>query len=149
MLDEGGIGAAIGQPIGAATNAAKGIWGDVTPWDNGAPAGGVSGGFEFPSVEEIDAVLSSWRARQASIAQRGATLQLLASAITRSPAEDDATTGYLSTWTQSLDQLRDQHSSMLDYVDDYIQKLEAAKNAKQTGEDETQSAVKKAAGETA
>lgn len=135
------------QPIGQATEAAQSVWGNLTPWDAGASAGGVSGGFEFPSVEEIDAVLNSWRARQESIARRGNTLNAMVNSLLRSPAEDDATTGYMSTWARSLTQLRDQHSSMLDYIEDYITKLEAAKQAKQMGEVETEVALKKTSGD--
>ncbi|WP_431876887.1 hypothetical protein [Amycolatopsis sacchari] len=137
------------EPIGQATAAAQNIWGDATQWGVGTGVGTVSGGFEFPSVEEIDAVLSSWRARQASIAQRGNTLELMVSSLTQQPAEDDATTGYIATWAQSLTQLRDQHRSMLEYIEDYIKKLEAAKQAKQAGEAENEAAVQKTAGDLA
>ncbi|MTD52772.1 hypothetical protein [Amycolatopsis pithecellobii] len=135
------------EPIGQATQAAQNIFGEVSTWsDVGSTAHSVAGAFEFPSVEEIDGVLASWRARQESIAKRGTTLEQLVQAVMNPPANDDATNGYMMTWKQSLTQLRDQHSSMLAYIGNYIQKLEAAKTAKQTGEGETTDALRKASG---
>ncbi|WP_236788964.1 hypothetical protein [Amycolatopsis sp. GM8] len=135
------------EPMGAATSAAEQIFGDVSTWSAvGTVAGSAGGSFEFPSVEEIDAVLASWRERQDSITKRGDTLEFMVASVYNAPANDDATTGYMGIWGTSLSQLRDQHKSMLDYVNNYIQKLEAAKKAKQTGEDETTDAIRKSAG---
>ncbi|TNC21181.1 hypothetical protein [Amycolatopsis alkalitolerans] len=135
------------EPIGQATEAAQEVFGDMSTWANvGSAAQSVSGAFEFPSVAEIDAILTSWKERQQSIAKRGDTLEFMVNSVYNTPANDDSTIAYMGTWGKSLGQLRDQHKSMLDYVDNYIQKLEAAKRAKQTGEDENTDAVRKSAG---
>lgn len=135
------------QPIGEATQAAEGIFGDVSTWSPvGTATATAAGGFEFPSVEEIDQVLSSWRERLESITARANTLNELSNGFTNVPAEDDSTVSYMATWSQSFSQLRDQHESMRAYIENYIQKLEAAKAAKETGEQESTDAVHKAGG---
>lgn len=135
------------EPIGQATAAAESVFGDASTW---GPVGtgvlSVAGGFEFPSTEEIDSLLSQWKARRDSIAQRGDQLETMVKSLLRAPADDDSTTGYTDTWKQSLMQLRDQHESMVAYIDNYVQKLEAAKTAKQTGEDDNTGALRKSAG---
>ncbi|WP_158887745.1 hypothetical protein [Amycolatopsis anabasis] len=142
-------GAAAGAAVGQAEMAARSIWGEVSPWDTERPlAGGVSGGFEFPSVEKIDELLGLWRARADGIAQRGITLRQIANAIMLgSVAEDEASTGYTSELSRSVGLLQQQHDSMLKYIQDYIGKLERVKAGKQAGEQDTVDDLKRGTGD--
>lgn len=133
------------EAIGGATSAANDIFGDIGS-GIGSAVHSVSGSFEFPSVQEIDAVLAKWREVQDHITKQGDKLQNLVGGLQNPPAGDDATAGYMSTWADSLRSLQEQQQSMVDYCANYIEKLEAAKKAKQTGEHETTDALRKAAG---
>ncbi|WAL67036.1 hypothetical protein ORV05_04390 [Amycolatopsis cynarae] len=129
--------------VGAAAAAAAAVWGSPVA---GAVAGlavteaakaaapGASGGFEFPSAEEMNTVLGMWKDRQASLAQKQSIIQAALSSLTQL-AGDQESQSYLQQARDSLNLLNGQHDSMLNYVENYIQKLADATNAKQTGEE--------------
>jgi hypothetical protein len=125
---------------GEASQAAYTVWGsDGMVGASAAEAGG-SGGFEFPSVEEMNAVLGMWKDRQASILQKKNKISD-ARSLLQQLADDPDSQDYLSQARESLDLLYNQHDSMLSYVENYIQKLTDATNAKQTNEDNTKAAL--------
>ena len=131
---------------GAATQAAYEVWGSGVL--GGAVVGtavatGSGGGFEFPSVEEMNSVKGMWQERQESILQKK---NLIESAQQQLGvlADDDVSQDYLKQARDSLDLLHDQHTSMLGYVTNYIQKLTDATNAKQANEDNNEAALRNA-----
>ncbi|HVV12854.1 hypothetical protein [Amycolatopsis sp.] len=104
-------------------------------------ATGAGGGFEFPSVEEMNAVLGMWKDRQASILQKKNVIDTARRNLTQL-AGDTESQGYLRQARDSLDLLASQHESMLAYVQNYVQKLTDATNAKQTDEETNTAALK-------
>ncbi|KAA9165760.1 hypothetical protein FPZ12_004525 [Amycolatopsis acidicola] len=104
-------------------------------------ATGASGGFEFPSVDEMNAVLAMWKERQASISAKKNLIERARGNLTQL-ADDTESQGYLSQMRDSLDLLSNQHDSMLQYVENYIQKLTDATGAKQANEEANTAALK-------
>jgi hypothetical protein len=132
---------------GEAGQAAYTVWGsDGMVGASVAEAGG-SGGFEFPSVEEMNAVLGMWKDRQASILQKKSQIANAQSSLTQL-AGDSESQSYLSQAQDSLNLLYNQHASMLSYVENYVQKLTDALNAKQANEDENQAALRGKSGDS-
>ncbi|TVT39856.1 hypothetical protein FNH05_23705 [Amycolatopsis rhizosphaerae] len=137
--------------IGAAAAAAAAVWGSPVA---GAVAGlavteaaraaapGASGGFEFPSVEEMNTVLGMWKDRQASLLRKKNTIEQIRMSL-QELAEDPESEGYLKRFSDSFDLLYEQHDSMVAYVGDYVQKLTTATKAKQTDEENVQAALGK------
>jgi hypothetical protein len=124
---------------GEASQAAYAVWGSDGTIGAPVAAAGGSGGFEFPSVEEMNAVLGMWKDRQASILQKKNKIDQIQRSLNQL-AGDDASQSYLEQARSSLELLRNQHDSMLTYVDNYVQKLTDATNAKHANEDETRAA---------
>ncbi|WP_435154914.1 hypothetical protein [Amycolatopsis sacchari] len=117
------------------------VWGsDGMIGAKAAEAGG-EGGFVFPSIDEMNAVLGMWKDRQASITKKKNLIELARGQLSQL-ADDPESQGYLRRARESLDLLYNQHQSMLDYVGNYIQKLTDATNAKQAGEDANKAAFK-------
>lgn len=135
VLAGAAAGVAVGGAAGGAANLAS--IGMVAASLAGSSGGG---GFEFPSIEEMNAVKGMWEERRVSIAQKqaqiGYALQNLGEL-----AEDPESQGYLSQARSSLQLLNDQHKSMLAFVANYIQKLTDATNAKQTNEENNEAAL--------
>lgn len=136
--------------IGAATAAAAAVWGDpvtVTAATLAAAkaaksaAPSPSGGFEFPSAAEMNEVLGMWKERQASLTEKKSIIRTALASLTQL-AGDQESQSYLQQARDSLNLLNDQHDSMLDYVENYIQKLTEATNAKQVGEENNISALR-------
>ncbi|WP_020666701.1 hypothetical protein [Amycolatopsis nigrescens] len=145
-MAEQGFGA-VGQAVASAQN----ILADFVPWENEPRplAGGVSGGFTFPSADDIEELLGLWRARAESIAKRGSIVeQLIGNLGVARPAPDDASNGFQKTFADCLAKLQEQHDSMLAYIQEYIAKLETAKTEKQTGEQNAAEAASKAGGDS-
>ncbi|NKQ54145.1 hypothetical protein HFP15_14750 [Amycolatopsis sp. K13G38] len=148
--------------VGAATRAAQDVWGSgvlagaVAGAAVGAPAGlasvgaaaaalagpatGSGGGFEFPSVEEMNAVKGMWQERQVSIQHKQTQISQALRNLSEL-ADDPESQGYLTQTRESLQLLNDQHVSMLKYVENYIQKLTHAANAKQANEENNTAAL--------
>jgi hypothetical protein len=119
---------------GEASQAAYTVWGsDGMVGASVAEAGG-SGGFEFPSVEEMNTVLGMWKDRRTSIQQKQARIRSATSSLSQL-ASDSESQGYLRQARDSLTLLNNQHDSMREYIDNYIQKLTDATNAKQNDEE--------------
>ena len=130
---------------GAATQAAYDVWGSgvVGGARVGAAVATGGGGFEFPSIEEMNAVKGMWEARQTSIQQKKNLIESAQQHLS-TLADDDESQGYLRQTSESLDLLYNQHSSMLAYVTNYIQKLTDAIGAKHANEEANQAALKNA-----
>lgn len=124
---------------GKASQAAYTVWGSDGMIGTAAAEAGGSGGFQFPSVEEMNAVLGMWKDRQASILHKKNKIELARGQLNQL-ANDEESQGYLQQARESLDLLYNQHQSMSDYVSNYIQKLTDATKAKQSNEDESKSA---------
>ncbi|MBB2934222.1 hypothetical protein FHX82_001242 [Amycolatopsis bartoniae] len=105
-----------------------------------AEAGG-SGRFEFPSVEEMNAVLGLWKDRQASIRTKKGKIESALESLTQL-ADDPESQGYLSQSRESLNLLKNQHDSMLTYIENYISKLTDATNAKHGNEESNEAVFK-------
>jgi hypothetical protein len=125
---------------GKASQAAYEVWGQSDTVGAGIAATGASGGFEFPSVEEMNTVLGMWKDRRTSIQQKQILLTSAQDSLSQLAA-DPQSQSYLSQARNSLELLKDQHSSMLDYIENYIQKLTDATNAKQAGEENNTAAL--------
>lgn len=140
MLEADGGGFWAQALNGEASQAAYTVWGsDGMVGASVAEAGG-SGAFQFPSVEEMNAVLGMWKDRQASILQKKNKISNVRTMLTRL-AQDPESLGYLAQARASLDLLYNQHDSMLTYVENYIQKLTDATNAKHSNEDDNKAAL--------
>ncbi|GAB2975071.1 hypothetical protein LWP59_31495 [Amycolatopsis acidiphila] len=126
---------------GEASQAAYTVWGsDGMVGAPVAEAGG-SGGFEFPSVEEMNTVLGLWKDRRASITQKKNQIVSAMAGLTQL-ADDQDSQGYLQQARDSLNLLKNQHDSMLSFIGDYITKLTDATNAKHSDEEGNVAALK-------
>jgi hypothetical protein len=132
--------------IGEAAQAAYQVWGAgaaVGSVAAGAVAGGGAsgggGGFEFPSADEMNAVLGMWKDRQTSLQEKQNQIDAALGSLSQL-ADDQESQGYLQQARDSLMLLQTQHDSMLDYVKNYIQKLTDATNTKRTNEDDSRAA---------
>ncbi|HEV7978125.1 hypothetical protein [Amycolatopsis sp.] len=110
-----------------ASAAVRSVWGDLTPQKVYGGATGGGGTFEM-SPGELDTVIGLWREEAVKILEDGRAIQEIATAL-RAPGNDDPSRGYVSAGIESIMALQDQNDSMLKYAQEYIKKLEAAKNA--------------------
>ncbi|HJQ46534.1 MAG TPA: hypothetical protein VJ870_09460 [Amycolatopsis sp.] len=135
---------------GAATQAAYDVWGSGVV--GGAQVGAAvaaagGGGFEFPSIDEMNSVKGMWQDRQTSITKKQSQIRSALSSLSQLAADPESQ-GYLQQVRDSLTLLNNQHDSMLDYIENYIQKLTDAINAKHTNEEANQQAFRGASGST-
>jgi hypothetical protein len=133
VLDEGGF-------WGQASQAAYQVWGADGSVGLAAVTAGGSGGFQFPSIEEMNTVLGMWKDRRTSIQQKQIQITSAQDSLSQL-AGDPQSQGYLAQARASLDLLKNQHDSMLDYIEKYIQRLTDATNAKQTNEENNTAAL--------
>ena len=121
---------------GQATQAAYEVWGAgvLGGAQVGAAVASGGGGFEFGSVEEMNQILGMWKDRHVSILDKRNKIEAVRSHLLML-ADDTESQGYLQQARESVDLLYDQYQSMVGYVDNYIQKLTDAINAKRTGEE--------------
>jgi hypothetical protein len=113
--------------IGEAGRAAQTVFGDALP---GGPVYGGSGGgggrFEMDAAE-LESVIGLWQDQLAKITADGRAIEEILAGLT-APGLDPASSGYVTTGTDSLVALQSQNLSMKQYVQDYIKKLQAAKD---------------------
>lgn len=141
MLEADGGGFWAEALNGEAAQAAYTVWGsDGMVGASVAQAGG-SGAFEFPSVEEMNTVLGMWKDRRTSISQKRDQITSAMGSLTQL-AGDEESQGYLQQARDSLNLLRNQHESMLTYIEGYITKLTDATKAKHADEDANVAAFK-------
>jgi hypothetical protein len=110
-----------------ASEAVRSVWGDLIPPKVYGGATGGGGKFEM-SATELDTVIGMWKDEIVKIIEDGGKIGEIADAM-RAPGGDDPSKGYASTGLNTILSLQDQNDSMLRYAQDYVKKLEAAKDA--------------------
>lgn len=113
--------------IGEAGRAAQTVFGDVLP--GGPVYGGSSGGggrFEMDAAE-LESVIGLWQDQLEKITADARVIEEILAGLT-APGPDPASSGYVTMGTDSLVALQSQNLSMKQYVQDYIKKLQAAKD---------------------
>jgi hypothetical protein len=121
--------------IGEAAQAAYQLWGASA----GAVGVGGSGGFEFPSADEMSTVLGMWQDRRTSLSDKRSRIDQALANLT-GLAGDQESQGYLQHARDSLNLLKNQHDSMLAYVESYLAKLTSALDAQQATEEDNATA---------
>ncbi|MPY97801.1 MAG: hypothetical protein GEU97_07335 [Actinophytocola sp.] len=112
------------------------VYGGATWVEGMLSSVGVGKGFRFPSVEDANKIINSFKDRQRSIENRQDLISQARDVLGQPFADDDASMGYIKKALDSLERLAELNDSALNYVDHYIGKLDAAKQAKHA-EDES------------
>jgi hypothetical protein len=148
LVGGAGIGAAVGTGVKAAwgaiadvaAKAAQGYYPESGPDNPHRTAANPGGGFEFPSAEVIDGMIKQWDARRVSIAKKAADIEDIQHSLI-GLAQDQESQGFLKTSQESIELLKNQHKSMVAFIENYIDKLNKAKEGKQANEDAAHRAV--------
>lgn len=97
-----------------------------TNWDLQAGGGGTGGQYMFANLDDLDAVITEWRAQIQSIGRDGVAIEH-ALAHLRAPADDHMSMAYVRAAGDSLRALQRHNFAMWEYADQYLQKLEASR----------------------
>ncbi|PXY21072.1 hypothetical protein [Prauserella muralis] len=101
--------------------------------DIAGSSGGGGGSWSFDR-DQIDAVISQWKALLDDCQQDRMTLQDLRAGDAK-PSDDDPSVSYVKDVLEGLGSVRQSNASMLAYIQDFIEKLEAARDGIQRTED--------------
>lgn len=112
--------------IGEAGEAARAIWGDLGESRGRVYGGGGGGSFKM-DPQELETVISHWEDLLDKLTADGLKIERVADSL-RAPAQDTASGGYVSSGLDSILALKTQNDSMMDYVKNYIKKLNIAKS---------------------
>ncbi|HEV8555445.1 MAG TPA: PE domain-containing protein [Actinophytocola sp.] len=88
--------------------------------------GGGAGTYVFADLAELDLVASQWRAEREKIQKRDEKI-VRAIELIAPPAEDLMSEGQAGAFRTSLEKLKEHNQALLDYADDYLAKLSAAR----------------------
>ncbi|WP_034274986.1 hypothetical protein [Haloechinothrix halophila] len=97
---------------------------------------GIGKGFRFPSVEDANKIINSFKDRQESIEKRKKLIAEAYAILDRPFAEDPASVSYIDRARGSLEKLAELNDSALKYVDNYVDKIESIKRSKMNDEEE-------------
>ena len=121
-MPDGSVGAA-GMAGGAVGQVQSAFGGSALAVGAGVQA--ASGGFEF-SPEELDAVIQQWEDLLDEFKGDRKDIHRMFESLTP-PAEDAASVGFTDAVRAALEDLKESNLSMVQYADDYLVKLRAAK----------------------
>ena len=123
------------------------VYGGSSIGEDMAAALGTGSGFRFPSVEDANKIINSFKDRRDSIQRRRQEIERVRDMLFRIPFSRDSTSlGYLKAANESLSKLDELNNSALKYTNHYIDKIEAAKRVKQGAEEDMAQGFDKAVG---
>lgn len=115
--------------IGEAGQAARAIWGDLAESRGRVYGGGGGGGGSFKmDPQELATVISHWEDLLDRLTEDGMKIEKVADSLRQPPGQDTASGGYVNSGLDSILALKTQNDSMIDYVKNYIKKLNTAKS---------------------
>lgn len=120
----------------SAESQSRKVFGGESFWEKATSfgsSGGAGQGFRFPSEAEANKMIKRLEERRESIQDRRDRIDRAKSALIRF-APDEASMGYLKAARDSLAKLNDLNDSALEYVNNYISKIEEVKKDKQGSE---------------
>ncbi len=122
------------------------IYGGASLAEGLTSAGGIGRGFRFPSVEDANKIINSFKDRQRSIDERKRLIREARDVLERPFAADATSLGYIQRAQDSLEKLDELNDSALEYVTNYVSKLEDAKRVKMHAEEEISSSFDRSGG---
>jgi len=111
------------------------VYGGSSIGEDMAAALGTGNGFRFPSVEDANKIINSFKDRRDSIQNRQERISNALETLSTPFAQDDTSIGYIKRAIDSLNKLNELNDSALRYVESYIEKIEKAKQLKQSDEE--------------
>lgn len=148
MADIGDIMDGVGDVVGGAVKRLEGLfekeqktYGGSSFWDNVTGSGG---GFRFPSEDEAQAMIKTFKDRRDSIEKRQELINDAMGVLSRRFAADEVSIGYAKRAMESLDALRTLNQSAFNYANGYVEKIEAVKRDKQQSDQEVADTYNKA-----
>ncbi len=123
------------------------VYGGASLAEGLTSAGGIGRGFRFPSVEDANKIINSFKDRRDSMERRRQDIQYVAEVLGTAPfSTDSVSVSYIRAAREALTKLNELNTSALKYTASYIDKLEEAKRAKAEDEEETVAGFDKADG---
>lgn len=114
------------------------VYGGSTWVESLTSSAGIGKGFRFPSVEDANKIINSFKDRRESIERRKVDIDRVRYLLVGVPfSTDSVSVSYLRAAKEVLSKLEELNDSALKYATSYIHKLEAAKRAKADAEEET------------
>ncbi|MQA10899.1 MAG: hypothetical protein GEU98_20550 [Pseudonocardiaceae bacterium] len=113
------------------------IWNKLNFWDKGDDAsggGGANGQYVFASFEELQNVINRFKDERDKIREDGEEIRQ-ATQLVEPPAEDMMSRFMGTAAKDSLEQMRNHNKAMLEYAENYIEKLERSLQSMQQNED--------------
>lgn len=115
------------------------IYGGSTWVESLTSSAGVGKGFRFPSVEDANKIINSFKDRRDSMERRRNQISKTKAALMRRFSDDDTSIQYIQRALESLDSLNVLNESAIEYTGRYIEKIEKAKRSKMETEEESSS----------
>ncbi|MGH3516451.1 MAG: hypothetical protein ACRDQ7_03360 [Haloechinothrix sp.] len=135
------IGEAV-EAAGETAAAARKVYGGQSFVGGAASAVGGGGGFRFPDVETADEIIRMFEDRRDSIRERTSLIREARNALA-APGRDARSVGYVKAAQDSLDKLLELNESAVKYADNYIAKIEKAKQAIHNRESDAEDTFRK------
>lgn len=150
MADMGDIMDGVGDVVGGAVKRLEGLfekeqktYGGSSIAD-GVLAGTGGRGFRFPSEDEAQAMIKTFKDRAESMRERHRLITKAQSMLEQRFSEDDVSIGYVKKAMDSLGSLEQLNKSALKYTLNYIEKIEAVKRDKQQSDQDAADTYSKA-----
>jgi len=113
------------------------VYGGSSIGEDMAAALGTGNGFRFPSVEDANKIINSFKDRRDSMERRKQEIERVIYLLSYAPfSRDPVSVEYVRQAKDSLYKLDELNSSALKYTNHYIEKIEAAKRIKQDSEED-------------
>lgn len=123
------------------------VYGGASLAEGLTSAAGIGKGFRFPSVEDANKIINSFKDRRDSIERRKQDIHRVRYLLVSLPfSTDPVSVSYLLAAKEALSKLDELNNSALNYTASYIDKLEAAKRVKADAEQVTAAGFDKTAG---
>lgn len=142
MADMGDIMDGVGDVVGGAVKRLEGLfekeqktYGGSSIAD-GVLAGTGGRGFRFPSEDEAQAMIKTFKDRAESIERRQKLIEKAIEALANEFSADDVSVGYAKRAMDSLVALGKLNESAFNYANGYVERIDAVKRDKQHGEQE-------------
>lgn len=147
MADIGDIMDGVGDVVGGAVKRLEGLfekeqktYGGSSFWDNVTG----SGGFRFPSEDEAQAMIKTFKDRAESIQRRQDLINDAIVTLRSEFSADEVSLGYSKRAMDSLVALGKLNKSAFNYAKGYVEKIEAVKRDKQQSEQDVADSYNKA-----
>lgn len=111
------------------------VYGGASLAEGLTSAGGIGKGFRFPSIEDANKIINSFKDRRDSIKGRRKRISDARESLSMPFAQDDSSVSYIKHAIESLNTLDELNDSALKYAESYIEKIERAKQVKQADEE--------------